>query len=108
MHCVDEQSITVFRSRLRGDVPDDYGPLTAELEARAARFPGFVEFKEFTATDGERLALVTFATAEAEAAWRDDARHRAAQQPGRDRFYSEYDVAVCSVQRRHRWRLAGA
>ena len=102
---MDEQSITVFRSRLRDDVPDDHGPLAAELEARAAEFPGFVEFKEFTAADGERLALVTFASDEAQAAWRDDDRHRAAQQQGRDHFYTEYDVAVCSVERRHRWKL---
>ena len=102
---MDEQSITVFRSRLRDDIPDDYGPLAAELEARAAEFPGVVEFKEFTAADGERLALVTFASDEAEAAWRDDGRHRAAQDAGRQLFYTEYDVAVCSVERRHRWTL---
>ena len=65
-----QQSITVFRSRLRDDVPDDYATLAAELEARAASFPGFVEFKEFTAADGERLALVTFGSDAAEAAWR--------------------------------------
>ncbi len=57
----------------------------------------------FFAADGERLALVTFASDEEEAAWRDDAQHRDAQQRGRDEFYSAYDVAVCSVQRRHRW-----
>jgi heme-degrading monooxygenase HmoA len=100
------ENITVFRSRLRDDVPGRrYGTVAAELEAKAAAMPGFVEFKEFVAADGERLALVTFASAEAEAAWRDDAAHRAAQQEGRDAFYSEYDVAVCSVERRHRWHL---
>jgi heme-degrading monooxygenase HmoA len=100
---VVEQSITVFRSRLRDDVPDDFAPLAAELEERARAFPGFVDFKEFTAVDGERLAVVTFASAAAEAAWRDDAQHRDAQQQGRDRFYSEYDIAVCSVLHRHTW-----
>jgi len=101
---MDEQSITVFRSRLRDDVPGPrYGTLAAELEAKAATMPGFVEFKEFVAADGERLALVTFASAAAETAWRDDADHRAAQHEGRDAFYSEYDVAVCTVQRRRRW-----
>jgi heme-degrading monooxygenase HmoA len=99
----EQESITVFRSRLRDDVPDDYGPLAAELEARAAQLPGFVEFKEFTAADGERLALATFDSAEAEAAWREDILHRAAQEQGRERFYREYDVAVCSVERRHQW-----
>ena len=65
---MDQQSITVFRSRLRDDVPGRrYGSLAGELEAKAAAMPGFVEFKEFVAADGERLALVTFASDEAEA-----------------------------------------
>ena len=101
---MDQQSITVFRSRLRDDVSGRrYGSLAGELEAKAAAMPGFVEFKEFVAADGERLALVTFASDEAEAAWRDDPDHRSAQQEGRDAFYSEYDVAVCAVQRRQQW-----
>jgi heme-degrading monooxygenase HmoA len=101
---VDQQSITVFRSRLRDDAPGRrYGGLAGELEAKAAAMPGFVEFKEFVAADGERLALVTFASDEAEAAWRDHPDHRSAQQEGRDAFYSDYDVAVCTVQRRQRW-----
>jgi heme-degrading monooxygenase HmoA len=105
---MDQQSVTVFRSRLRPDVPADYDELADALEARARTFPGFVEFKMFSASDGERLALVTFASDEAEAAWRDDEQHRAAQRQGRERYYSEYDVAVCSVQRRHAWPPPGA
>ena len=100
---MDEQSITVFRSRLRDDVPESYFTLAAELHERAKGFPGFVEFKQFVADDGERVTLVTFASAAHEAAWRDDADHRAAQREGRERFYSEYDVAVCEVRDRHRW-----
>ncbi len=103
------ETITVFRSRLRDDVPGTrYGARAAELEARAAGFSGFVEFKEFVAADGERLALVTFASDHDEAAWRDDTEHRAAQEEGRNVFYSEYDVAVCSVLRRRTWRASGA
>jgi heme-degrading monooxygenase HmoA len=98
------ESITVFRSRLRDGYPvERYSEVAAELEARAAAASGYVEFKEFVAADGERLALVTFASAEHEGAWRDDAVHRLAQQEGRDAFYAEYDVAVCEVQRRRRW-----
>jgi heme-degrading monooxygenase HmoA len=105
---VEPQSITVFRSRLRDDVPDRYSDLAAELRECAEQLPGFVEFKQFVADDGERLTLVTFDTAEHEAAWRDDAEHRAAQEEGRSSFYVEYDVAVCEVQRRHRWPRSGA
>ena len=103
---MERQSITVFRSQLRDGYPAEaYAARAAELEARAAAMPGYVEFKEFVAADGERLALVTFASAAAEAAWRDDHAHRTGQQEGRDDYYSEYDVAVCEVQRRHRWSL---
>ena len=97
------ESLTVFRSRLREDVPDRYFELAAQLHDRARTFPGFVEFKQFVADDGERVTLVTFDSAEHEAAWRDDVDHRAAQQQGRDAFYAEYDIAVTDVVRRHRW-----
>ncbi len=97
------ECLTVFRSRLRDDVPERYFDLATELLERARTFPGFVEFKQFVADDGERVALVTFDSAEHEAAWRDDVQHRAAQQEGRTAFYSEYDIAVTEVVRRHRW-----
>ena len=102
------ETVTVFRSRLRDVVPADYDALADDLEARARKFPGFVEFKMFFAADGERLALVTFGSADAEAAWRDDEQHVAAQQRGRDEFYTEYDVAVCAVERRQRWERSGS
>ena len=100
---MDGECITVFRSRLRDDVPDRYFELAAELHERARGFAGFVEFKQFVADDGERVTLVTFDSAEHEAAWRDDVQHRAAQQEGRTAFYAEYDIAVTEVVRRHRW-----
>ena len=89
--------------RLRDDVPGRLRHARRRPRGPARTFPGFVEFKMFVAADGERLALVTFASDDTEAAWRDDAQHRAAQQRGRDEFYAEYDVAVCSVRRRHTW-----
>ena len=50
--------------------------------------PGFVDFKTFTADDGEQVSVVTFATPADQRAWRDDPRHRRAQQQGRDEFYA--------------------
>jgi heme-degrading monooxygenase HmoA len=97
------ESLTVFRSRLRDDAPERYFDLAAELLERARGFPGFMEFKQFVADDGERVTLVAFDSAEHEAAWRDDAQHRTAQREGRETFYSAYDIAVCQVERRHRW-----
>ena len=97
------QSMTVFRSRLVEDVSPEYWTLAAEMLDLASQIDGFVEYKVFIAEDGERLSLVVFETAEAEATWRDHVAHRQAQHRGRDQFYVHYDVSVCEVLRHHHW-----
>jgi heme-degrading monooxygenase HmoA len=74
------------------------------MEELARQIDGFVEYKAFTAQDGERLSLAIFETSEAEAAWRDHVAHRAAQRRGRERFYDSYDVSVCEKRRHRDWR----
>jgi heme-degrading monooxygenase HmoA len=96
--------LTVFRSRLRSDVPEEYWRLAGEMERRASEIEGFVEYKVFTAPDGERLSLAIFDSIEAEALWREHVDHREAQRRGRDRFYDEYDVSVCEERRNRTWR----
>jgi heme-degrading monooxygenase HmoA len=93
------QVVTVFRSRLRPDVIDEYEPRAAEMFALAHTMPGLVDVKSFTADDGERVTLVTFADAESQRAWREHPDHRLAQQAGRDRFYAEYSIQVCECTR---------
>jgi heme-degrading monooxygenase HmoA len=97
------RSVTVFRSRLRDDVPDEYWELATELAELARSMDGFVEYKVFVADDGERLSLAVFESPEAEAAWRDHDAHRAAQRRGRERLYRGYDVAVCELQQQRSW-----
>jgi heme-degrading monooxygenase HmoA len=91
---MEGQVMTVFRSRRRPEQQADYFELLAEMAEASRRTPGFVDYKAFTADDGERVSLVTFASAEAQRAWREDTRHRAAQQRGRDEFYLEYSLQV--------------
>lgn len=93
--------VTVFRSRLRADASaNGYDDLAAHMEARARAMPGLLDFKTFTAPDGERLSLIVFDTAEHQAAWRDDPEHRQAQRRGREDFYAQYSIAVCQELRR--------
>jgi heme-degrading monooxygenase HmoA len=87
----------VFRSRLRDDAGPDYEHTADALERAARAMPGFVDFKTFTAADGERVSLVVFASREAHDAWRDDPAHRAAQRRGRADWYAEYRIQVCDL-----------
>jgi heme-degrading monooxygenase HmoA len=97
------QVVTVFRSRPRAGTDDVYGPLADAMLTAASAQPGFVDFATFESTDGERVSLVTFATPEAHAAWRDDPAHRAAQQRGRDELYEWYSIQVGDCRSASRW-----
>lgn len=89
--------VTVFRSRLRSGIADEYRPVLDRMLQLAHGMPGFVEIKTFAADDGERVSIVTFDSHETHRAWRDHPEHREAQRQGRERFYEEYSVQVCEV-----------
>lgn len=95
--------VTIFRSRLNPDAREEYEALLPEIVARAESMPGFLSRKAFVAEDGERLTLVAFEDEAAQRAWAHDTRHRAAQQRGREAFYSDYSVQVCTVVRESRF-----
>ena len=99
------ESVTVFRSRLRPEAVEEYGPLADRMAELADGMPGFVERKAFVAEDGERVTLVTFETREQQRAWRDHPEHRAAQRAGVERLYSEYRLQVCTLDDERRFSL---
>ena len=88
------QVVTVFRNRLREPARGAYAAELDVVTALAQEMPGFVETKTFTAEDGERATVVTFADEETHRGWRDHPRHRQAQRRGIEEFYEEYSIAV--------------
>ncbi len=97
------QVVTVFRSRPRDGTEPEYAVLSEEIERRARSMPGFVDFKSFTAEDGERVSVATFASPPDQRAWRDDPSHRGAQRRGRDEFLDEYSIQVARCTHAARW-----
>ena len=92
--------VVLFRSKLTGTAADDgYGEMAAEMDAHARTFDGFIGVKSFKAEDGERLTVVWWRDEESLAVWRNDARHRLAQQTGRARWYEYYKMDVAQVVR---------
>ncbi len=95
--------VTVFRSRLRPDVREEYVSLAERMSELARTMSGYISHKGFWAEDGERITVVEFENEAALRAWRMHPEHRAAQQKGRDNFYEEYKVQVCEVLREARF-----
>lgn len=95
--------VTVFRSRLKDEGRAEYMALAPSVSAMAASMPGYRSHKVFTAEDGERVTIVEFEDEASQRNWSLNAAHVEAKKLGRQRFYSEYSIQVCSVMRESRF-----
>ena len=86
--------LTVFRSRIRPGIEAEFNALADEMMDIATSMPGFISYKVFRADDGERCSIIEFETEEHLRGWREQVRHRKAQETGRERFYAEYSLQV--------------
>jgi heme-degrading monooxygenase HmoA len=91
--------LTVFRSRLRPEIMDEYSGWAGRMSQLAKTMPGYVSHKSFVAEDGERVTIVEFESEEAQRAWSRHAEHVDAKKKGRADFYLEYKLQVCHVVR---------
>jgi heme-degrading monooxygenase HmoA len=91
--------VILFRSQLTDAAGEDYAAMSEAMMTHARSFPGFVDVKSFKADDGERLTVVWWQDEATLRVWATDARHRVAQQTGRDRWYRYYKMDVAQVVR---------
>jgi heme-degrading monooxygenase HmoA len=100
--------VTVFRSRLRPGVRDEYVALVDRMTEIARTMPGYISHKGFFADDGERVTIVEFEHEEGQRAWRLNPEHIAAQKLARKKYYTEYHVQVCTLDRESKFKAAEA
>ena len=96
--------VTLIRSCLKPGGRDEYAALLDRMSELARTMPGYISHKGFAADDGERVTVVEFEHAEGLNAWRRHPEHIAAQRLGRQRFYQEYHVQVCSLDRESKFK----
>ena len=98
--------ITVFRSRLRPGLREEYVALVEKIAAVARTMPGYISHKGFFADDGERVTIVEFEHEQGMRAWRTNPDHIAAQKLARTKYYSEYSVQICRLERESKFKTA--
>jgi len=91
--------VVIFRTRLKPGVEAEIEELGGRMYALGAEMPGFISYSEYSGADGESVAIVEFDSHESLRAWREQPDHKAAQEAGRERFFSEYRVTVCDPVR---------
>jgi heme-degrading monooxygenase HmoA len=93
--------VTIFRSRLKPGVRDEYVAMVERMNALARTIPGYISHKGFWADDGERVTIVEFAHEEGQKAWRNHPEHQEAKRQGRLQYYEMYDIKVARVDYHH-------
>ena len=96
--------ITVFRSRLKPGVRDECATAVARMNELARTMPGYVSHKIYYAEDGERCTIVEFEHEEGLRTWRTNPEHIAAQKMARQKYYTEYNVQVCTLDREAKFK----
>jgi heme-degrading monooxygenase HmoA len=72
----------------------------------ARHHAGYISHKGCFADDGERVAIVEFAHEEGQRAWQTNPEHRAAQRLAREKYYTEYHIQVCTLDRESKFKAA--
>ena len=91
--------VTVFRSRVKPEVQEEYMQWASRMSELAKGMPGYISHKGFLAEDGEKVTIVEFETEEAQRAWSHHPEHIDAKKKGRADFYVEYKIQTCSLLR---------
>ena len=97
--------ITVFRARVKPGFGDEYAAAVDRMSELARSMPGYISHKSFHAQDGERCTIVEFEHEEGLRTWRTNPEHLVAQKMARQKYYTAYNVQVCTLDRESKWNL---
>lgn len=86
----------VIFSSVRTEVEDGYAEMAAEMERLGSEQPGFLGLD--SARSGVGITVSYWRTLEDLQAWKQVARHRVAQQKGREQWYERYVTRVARVE----------
>ncbi len=101
--------VCVFRSTLRHRSDEQYEKWSAEMDTLVREVPGYLRHFSFRGSAArEGVTISYFDSMQSLDEWRTAARHRQAQQYGRDSFYDEYEIEVATIVREYRWSRTSA
>jgi heme-degrading monooxygenase HmoA len=87
----------VIFTSLRSDVEDGYGDMAIEMEELAKQQEGFLGVE--SARQDMGITVSYWESLEAIKNWKANFRHLIAQKQGRDKWYVNYKVRICKVER---------
>ncbi len=91
----------IFTSTYTGEDGAGYAVTAERMFELAAQQPGYLGVDSVHGADGTGITVSYWESEEAIVAWKAVAEHEAAQQLGRERWYSSYRLVVAKVEREY-------
>ena len=89
----------VFTSVRTAADPLGYAATAERMVELARQQPGFLGIESARGEGGVGITVSYWSSEEAIRAWHDEAEHRLAQAAGREKWYAQFQLRVCRVER---------
>lgn len=89
----------IFTSARTDADPEGYEAMAQRMVELAADQPGFLGIESVRGEDGVGITVSYWSSSESIRRWHEVAEHRQAQALGRERWYSDFRLRVCRVER---------
>lgn len=100
------QIVVIFLSVRTGADDAGYAVAADAMGSLAACQPGYRGIESVRGSDGLGITLSFWDDEASALRWRDHPEHKAIRDAGRDRWYTRYEVIVCSAGRSYAWEKA--
>lgn len=91
----------VFTSIPSGRDEEGYKLMDLRMEELASEQPGFMGIESYRGAEGRRVTISYWESLEAIKNWKDNPEHKEAQSMGKEKWYVDYTIRICRVDREY-------
>lgn len=91
----------IFTSQRTERDGEGYGKMAEIIDALAKQQPGFLRVESVREEDGKGITVSYWESLEAIQDWKANAKHLTAQQLGKEKWYTHYQVEICQVMKEY-------
>lgn len=87
----------IFTSQRTDEDGQGYAKMAEMMDKLAQKQSGFLRVESVRNAEGKGITVSYWESLEAIQAWKDNSKHLVAQQFGKEKWYMQYSVEICTV-----------
>lgn len=91
----------IFSSIPSGRDAEGYQRMAERMEELASKQPGYMGIETYRGSDERTVTISYWSSLEAIKNWKDNQEHRDAQSQGKEKWYVDYTIRICRVDKEY-------